>query len=1082
MAIDLTNIIKPSAILEITFNLPGLLAVTLFYTLFVILIIYLVLYKKYNFRITKLVEEKKQMDKLVTERNILRALIDAIPDFIYVKDKFSRFVIANQRLADVLKVDSPKNLIGMTDHDYYPKELADMFYRDEQEIIKSGNAVINKDEPGMDEQQNSRFVSTTKVPYKNENGEIVGIIGIGRDITKQKMSETKFKEQSDNLQEINVLLEERQEKIERQSHELKIQRDKFEKQHFQLRTLIDAVPDFIYFKDREAKFIIANKKVMDVVKVTAMSQIVDKTDFDFYPKDLAGEYYKDDCRIMDSGDPMIGKEEIVYNEFGEKLFLSTTKIPIRDEAGKVFGLVGIGRDITKQKQIEDQLKHQADELQEMNVLLEERSEEILQQSEELKHQRDILEDKHQELRTLIDTIPDFIYFKDAETRFITANEKLVKVMKTGSLEKLIGKTDFDFYPAELAQNFYNDDMQVLKEGKPVLNKEEKGLDEMGNPRYVSTTKFPLKRENGEIYGLVGIGRDITELKNITISLQKQAEELQELNVILEERQEEIVQQSEELRQQRDRITNEHNLLRTLIDNIPDRIYFKDKEARFITGNKMLAKILKAGTIDKLIGKTDFEFYPKEMADKYYEDDMEVIKSGKEIYNREQPGWDTKGDKIVLSTTKVPMKDELGEIIGLVGIGRDITELKEVQKKLIEQADYLKEVNVLLEERQEEIYQQSEELSSQAEHLKEVNLELEKLSAVATYTDNSVMVLLADGTIEFVNDGFCRLYKFNSEDVINKNCFTNFAGYVSEQFLNKIKECIKNKKAISVQTSPQNKMGDRLWVQTNITPVIEHDEVIKIIIVESDISIIREAEMEIEKQRDELKVLNSTKDKFFSIIAHDLKNPFHAIIGFTDFLTQNYARVKEKEKQRILELINSTSRSTYNLLENLLNWARTQTNAIRFNPRVFNIYEVVNENAKLLQISANKKDIEIINKIPEMEFVFADINMINTVVRNILTNAIKFTDNKGKVIIDAKIQTKNVTVSITDTGIGIDKETLEGLFNLDDYKTSIGTSGETGTGLGLIICQEFMKKNHGDIYAKSEIGKGTTFFLTIPKPG
>ena len=160
----------------------------------------------------------------------------------------------------------------------------------------------------------------------------------------------------------------------------------------------------------------------------------------------------------------------------------TNAIKFTEEKGKVIGLVGIGRDITKQKQTEEQLKRQSDELQEMNVLLEERSEEILQQSEELKNQRDILDQKHSELRTLIDTIPDFIYFKDTQARFITANEKLVKVMKTGTLEKLIGKTDFDFYPPELAQKFYDDDIEVIKQGKPIINKEEKGLDEMGNPR------------------------------------------------------------------------------------------------------------------------------------------------------------------------------------------------------------------------------------------------------------------------------------------------------------------------------------------------------------------------------------------------------------------------------------------------------------------------------------------------------------------------------------------------------------------------------------------------------------------------
>jgi PAS domain S-box-containing protein len=1067
-------------LLDIKFSLIGLVSVAVIYTLLVVIIIYVTLYKRYNFRITHLLDQQKQQEKLISERKVLRALIDNIPDYIYVKDKYSRFVIANTQLSKVLRVKSPQLLIGKTDHDFYPKELADMFYNDEQDIIKSGTPIINKDEIGMDEESNSRYFSTTKVPYRNENGEIVGIIGIGRDITKQKMAESKLKQQADDLQEINVLLEERQEKIQQQSEQLAVERDRFEKEHKQLRTLIDSIPDFIYFKDSKARFITTNKKILNVYKVQSLDQVIGKTDHDFYPKELADNYYRDDIEVMKKNQPLINKEEIVYDEFGQKLFLSTTKIPLQDDNGEVFGLVGIGRDITKQKQTEEQLKKQSDELQEMNVLLEERSEEILQQSDELKNQRDILEQKHLELITLFDTIPDFIYFKDIHGRIVTANEKFVKVVKSGSLEKVIGKTDFDLFQPEMAQKNFDDDMKVMKEGIPIVNKEDKGLDDMGNIIYLSNTKFPLRRENGEIFGLVGIGRDITEMRKITSDLQKQARELQELNVILEERQEEIMQQSEELRNQKERITKEHSLLRTLIDNIPDRIYFKDEKARFITGNKKLANILKADSIENLIGKTDYEFYPKEMADKFYEDDMEVIRTGKAIINREQTGWDEKSGSIVLSTTKVPMRDESEKIIGLVGIGRDITELKKVQDKLIEQAEYLKEVNVLLEERQEEIYQQSEELSSQAEHLKAVNHELEKLSAVASQTDNSVLILQTNGEIEFANDGFCQLYNFPTNEIIGKNAFKDFSAYFSAESKNRIQECIKNKTTITYESSPKNKQGEHLWLNTTLTPIVEQGRTTKVIAVESDISELKKAEIEIEKQRDTLKVLNSTKDKFFSIIAHDLKNPFHAIIGFTDFLSQNFERVKENEKKRILELINGTSRSTYNLLENLLNWARTQTNAIRFNPRVFDINEVIAENIKLLQISANKKNIEMINKIPELEMVYADINMINTVVRNLLTNAIKFTDENGKIITGIKTDKNMVTLSIQDNGMGMDQDTVRDLFQIDAYKTTMGTSGETGTGLGLIICQEFVRKNNGEIYATSEPGVGTTFFFTIPR--
>ena len=1025
-------------------------------------------------------ELKNQKDIVEQKHEQLRTLIDVLPDYIYFKDNEARFITVNDTLVRVMKAGSIENVIGKNDFDFYKPDQAQLYYNDDMEVLKKGKAIVNKEEHGIDEEGNDFFMSTTKIPLKREDGTVFGLVGIGRNISEIKQAALELQKQKDELQELNVILEERQEEIVQQSEELKNQNDIVEQKHQQLRQLIDSLPDYIYFKDTEARFITVNATLAKVMKIGDVENVVGKTDFDLNEPEQAQLYYNDDMDVLKKGNPILNKEERGLDEEGNVLYMSTTKIPLKRDDGTVFGLVGIGRNITELKKATIDLEKQKDELQELNVLLEERQEEVIQQSEEITFQKEFLEQKHKELRTLIDSMPDYIYFKDAEARFVTANDILVKVMKAGSIENMVGKTDFDFYPPEVAQKYFDDDMEVVRSGKPIIGKEEKGFDEAGNELYMSTTKIPLLKEDGKAFGLVGIGRNITEVKKASINLQKQKDELQELNVLLEERQEEVVQQSEEISYQRDILEQKHSELRALIDAMPDYIYFKDAEARFVTANEILVKVMKSGSIENMIGKTDFDFYPTEIAQKYFDDDMTVIKKGTAIINKEEKGLDEEGNDMFLSTTKIPLKREDGKVFGLVGIGRNITELKQAQNKLIEQAEYLKEVNVLLEERQEEIYQQSEELSSQAEHLREVNLELEKLSIVASKTDNSVAIIRADGLIEFVNDGFCRIYQFKDTDLIDKNCFTDLNKYFSDSFLKNFKDCISKNKAITYESLPINKRGDKLFMQTTLTPIVDEGVVAKVILVESDVSTIKEAELKIEKQRDELKTLNSTKDKFFSIIAHDLKNPFHAIIGFTDFLTQNFPRVKDVEKQRILDLINSTSRSTFNLLENLLNWARTQTNAIKFNPRVFNIFEVINENIKLLQISANKKNITINNKIPELELVFADINMINTVVRNILTNALKFTNEGGDVTINAKIQDKMIEISISDTGVGIDKETLDGLFSLDDYKTSIGTSGETGTGLGLIICQEFLKKNNGTISAKSDLGKGTTFFFTIPR--
>ncbi|NJM15685.1 MAG: PAS domain-containing protein, partial [Bacteroidales bacterium] len=297
---------------------------------------------------------------------------------------------------------------------------------------------------------------------------------------------------------------------------------------------------------------------------------------------------------------------------------------------------------------------------------------LIEEKEEIvkKVQESLFEEKNQ-LRTLIDNLPDFIYIKDRESRFIMGNQRLADVLKVKSVQAMYGKRDHDFYPKELADIFYSDEQELMASGLPLIGKEEAGLDEKGNKVFISSTKIPLKNNAGKVIGLVGIGRDITALKEAQHKLIEQSESLQEVNVILEERQEEIQQQSQELLIQRDRLMNERNQLRTLIDNMPDVIYFKDKEARFITANKTIIKVMKAGTLENLVGKTDFDFYEEGLAQRFYNDDMEIIKSGQPIINKEEPGFDMYGKQIYVSTTKIPLKNSKGEAIGMVGIGRDI---------------------------------------------------------------------------------------------------------------------------------------------------------------------------------------------------------------------------------------------------------------------------------------------------------------------------------------------------------------------------------------------------------------------------
>jgi two-component system sensor histidine kinase/response regulator len=691
------------------------------------------------------------------------------------------------------------------------------------------------------------------------------------------------------------------------------------------------------------------------------------------------------------------------------------------------------------------------------------------------------------LYTLIDNMPDRIYLKDRKSRFIAGNIQVAKIMGAKSTEDLIGKTDYDFYAKDLAKEFFRDEQELMKSGLSIINKEERGLDLDGNEIIVSTTKVPFKDEAGSVIGVVGIGRDITPQKFTEKKLIEQQENLREANAQLEERHEEILQQQEELKTTTERFYEEQKQLRTLIDNMPDMIYIKDRQSRFIAGNIHVAKIMGVKSPDILIGKTDFDFYAKDMAQEFYRDEQELLNSGDAIINKEERGLDLNGHEIIVSTTKVPFKDKAGIVIGVVGIGRDITPQKLAEKKLIEQQENLQEANTLLEERQEEINQQAEELHAQAEYLTRINQELEKLSIVASHTDNVIIIMDPDANIEYRNRGYEMQYGKITEEP-EKNKLVNLREISSNKDINEIiDEILTTKKAVSYEGKAFNKEGKQFWSQTTISPVLnEKNEIVKLIAIDTDISLIKEAEKEIshqkdqiERNRDELKKLNATKDKFFSIIAHDLKNPFHSIMGFSDLLTRSFDTIEDERKKEFMQLIKDSSTSAYNLLENLLDWSRTQTNNIKFSPANIDISQILNVNIQIHSVIAQNKNIEIIHEIPDQIISYADGNMVNTIVRNLLSNALKFTPQGGKIIINAISGKDYVKVNIQDTGLGMDIATKEKLFRIDEFHNTIGTSGETGTGLGLIICHEFILRHGGEINVESEAGKGSTFSFSLP---
>ena len=226
--------------------------------------------------------------------------------------------------------------------------------------------------------------------------------------------------------------------------------------------------------------------------------------------------------------------------------------------------------------------------------------------------------------------------------------------------------------------------------------------------------------------------------------------------------------------------------------------------------------------------------------------------------------------------------------------------------------------------------------------------------------------------------------------------------------------------------------------------------------------------------------NNTKDKFFSIIAHDIKNPLNAFISVTNFLIEETNNIDKEKHLIFLNKMKNSADYLNNLLENLLSWAKSQMNKIEFYPELFDINIEINNIINLNKSFADNKQIKIINNINTVIDVFADINLIKTILRNIISNAIKFTNKGGNINIFAKTNENNVEIHIKDNGIGMPDDILENLFKLKIYKSESDKVNGSGNGLGLVLCDEFIKINNGEIKVYSEFGKGSDFVIILPK--
>jgi PAS domain S-box-containing protein len=611
-----------------------------------------------------------------------------------------------------------------------------------------------------------------------------------------------------------------------------------------------------------------------------------------------------------------------------------------------------------------------------------------------------LSEERRLLRTLIDNMPDRIYVKDAKSRWVVANRALAELLGAKSPKELIGRTDFDYFPNELATAFYSDEQSIIQSGQPLVNQEERAIDAKGNPKWTSTSKVPWRDKFGHVIGTMGIGRDITE--------HKRAE---------------------------DTLSEERRLLRTLIDNMPDYIYVKDAGSRFVVANRAVAELMGAKSTKELIGRTDFDYFPKELAAPFFSDEQAVIKSGQELVNQEERSMDAEGNAKWTSTSKVPWRDKLGQVIGIMGIGHDITKRKSAEEKF---------------------------------H-KAFNASPEPI-AITT---------VSEGRFIDVNESFLRSTGHRREEVIGRTSL-ELKYWDTLEDRNRLIDELRQRGSVRDMEIPFRTKAGEQRIALHSVGRIEIAGQECMISSQKDVTEHKILEKRL-RQAQKMEAVGQLSGG----IAHDFNNLLGVIIGYSEILEENLG--ENHRLQKNAGEIRKAGQRAASLTRQLLAFSRQQV----LEPRVLNLNIVVAETEKMLQRLIGE-DIELSTCLAaDLGQVKADPGQIEQVMMNLVVNARDAMPDGGRLTVETSnaeldqayafhnaptIPGKYVALVVTDTGVGMDAETQAHIFEPFFTTKEVGK----GTGLGLATVYGVVKQSGGYIWVYSEPGMGSSFKVYLPR--
>ncbi|MEY2689862.1 MAG: hypothetical protein RL375_4061 [Pseudomonadota bacterium] len=640
--------------------------------------------------------------------------------------------------------------------------------------------------------------------------------------------------------------------------------------------------------------------------------------------------------------------------------------------------------------------------------------------------REALKESRNLLQAIIDEVPVRVFWKDSELRYLGCNPAFARDAGFSHPDELIGKTDFEMGWAEQADRYRADDLAVMASGQPRLSFDEPQTTPAGQTHWLRTSKVPLRNSAHQTVGILGIYEDVTEWRRVTDMLH-QREQYQ----------------------------------RALLDNFPFMVWLKDEQSRFLAVNEAFAKVFGWPSAESLIGRSDLDIAPAELAERYRADDQAVLLSGRPKHVEEL--IETAGRRTWFETYKSPVSMD-GRIIGTVGFGRDITERKQSEAELEGHRRHLQD---LVEQRSSEL------LATEARATRILDSAADGLYGVDSHS-----------RITFINAAACRMLGYTPEQVMGLSAHELFhhshpdgSAYPAEQCM--ARQAWRSGRETRVDDETYwHADGHPVPVALASHPIIERGQVVGAVVSIVDVSAQRAAAQAREQALVAAENLARARSEFLANMSHEIRTPMNGVLGFAH-IGRRHHHDADKARNAFDKILDS-GKQLLSIVNEILDFSKIDAGKLQIESTELSLGDVLDGAMQLVADRARARglDLRLVKADDLPTTCIGDPLRLGQVLLNLLTNAIKFTET-GSVTVSALLRQGQLVFRVADTGIGMTAHQLGTIFNPFQQADGSTTRRFGGTGLGLAICKRLAELMQGEITVDSTPGQGSTFELRLP---